>query len=258
MNQVEKLSHADLQSILESLLFTVGRPLSLKEISKIFQMEKTPLEQIKKAIQAINAQCQQSHRGIELQEVAGGWQFKTKEENKDYIRRLIKGRAFQLSMPALEVLVVVAYRQPCPKSVIDKIRGVESGHLLKTLMEKNLVCFGPKSTDLGRPLTYKTTAQFLAVFGLKSLKDLPSSHDIQDLLSSETDLLKSSEGLNTLLDNFKDPMQAVVEHKQIEKEMAVVSEEIDSIKIPQVSHKPLDQLSQAKALERVNLSKKAP
>ena len=232
MNQPEKLSHSDLQSILESLLFTIGRPLSLKEISQAFQLEKTPLQQIKQALVAINAQCQETHRGIELQEVAGGWQLRTKEENKDYIRRLRKVRAFQLSPPALEVLVIVAYRQPCKKSSVEEIRGVESGHLLKTLMEKNLICFGPRSADMGRPLTYKTTARFLEVFGLKSLKDLPSSHDIQDLLSSETDSLPSNKGVDTLLHNFKDPLQVMAEQKKVQTEMAVISEEINSIKTP--------------------------
>ena len=242
MKPFEKLSNKDLQSILESLLFTIGRPLSFKELSKVFQLEKIPPKQIKQALQEINAQCQTPHRGIELQETAGGWQFRTKEENKDYIRRLVKGRAFQLSNPALEVLVIVAYRQPCSKSAIDEIRGVESGHLLKTLIEKGLVGFGPRSTDVGRPLTYKTTGRFLEVFGLKSLKDLPSSHDIQDLLSSETDdVPQPNGGMNSLLNDFKDPLQVVEEQKRIEKEMTVVSEEINSIKTHQTSRQPLNQ-----------------
>ena len=242
MKPFEKLSNKDLQSILESLLFTIGRPLSFKELSKVFQLEKIPPKQIKQALQEINAQCQTPHRGIELQETAGGWQFRTKEENKDYIRRLVKGRAFQLSNPALEVLVIVAYRQPCSKSAIDEVRGVESGHLLKTLIEKGLVGFGPRSTDVGRPLTYKTTGRFLEVFGLKSLKDLPSSHDIQDLLSSEADdVPQPNGGMNSLLNDFKDPLQVVEEQKRIEKEMTVVSEEINSIKTHQTSRQPLNQ-----------------
>ena len=230
MKPLEKLSNTDLQSILESLLFTTGRPLSLKEFSKVFQLEKIPPKQIKQVLQKINAQCQNTDRGIELQETAGGWQFRTKEENKDYIRRLMKGRAFQLSNPALEVLVIVAYRQPCPKSAIDEVRGVESGHLLKTLIEKGLVGFGPKSTTVGRPLTYKTTNRFLEVFGLKSLKDLPSSHDIQDLLSSEIAVPQPNGGLDILLNDFKNPLEIVAEQKKIEKEMTLVSKEIDSIK----------------------------
>ena len=228
MNSPAQLSHTDIQSILESILFTTWKPLSLKELSLVFQPEKIPPKKIKEALDIINAQCQKNHRGIELQEVAGGWQLRTKEENKAYIRRLMKRRAFQLSQPALEVLVIVAYRGPCPKSSIDEIRGVESGHLLKTLMEKNLVCFGPKSVQAGRPMTYKTTPRFLEVFGLKSLKDLPSSHDIQDLLAEETDLSANGE-INTILGDLKDPLQATTEQKKIEKEMAVISEEIDSI-----------------------------
>ncbi len=224
----EKLSLTDLQSILESLLFTLGRPLSLQELSQALKVEQVPTKKIKQALSLLRAQYQESHRGMELKEVAGGWQIRTKEENKDYIRRMIKGRLFQLSAPALEVLAIVAYRQPCKKMNIDEVRGVESGHLLKTLMEKGLVCFGSRSQDPGRPLTYKTTPRFLEVFDLKSLKDLPDLNDIQDLLSSEIE--SQNEGLETLLNHVKDPLKASQGQKRITQELKMVSEEINAIK----------------------------
>ena len=255
MNTPAKLSNNDIQSILESLLCTIGKPLSLKELCLVFQAEKIPQKQIKEVLNTINAQCQKTNRGIELKEVAGAWQFRTKEENKAYIRRLMKKRAFHLSQPALEVLVIVAYRGPCSKSSIDEIRGVESGHLLKTLMEKDLVCFGPKSTHVGRAATYKTAPRFLEVFGLKSLKELPSSHDIQDLLASETDVNTNGE-INTILSDLKDPFQVTVEQKKINKEMAVISEEINSITPPRPKNKLLNLSNQKLALNHLN--KKAP
>ena len=230
MNPKEKLSLTDLQSILESLLFTMGRPLSLQALSQALRVEQVPTKKIKQALSLLSAQYQESHRGIELKEVAGGWQLRTKEENKDYIRRMIKGRLFQLSAVALEVLVIVAYRQPCKKMSVDEIRGVESGHLLKTLMEKDLICFGPKSQDPGHPITYKTTPRFLEVFGLKSLKDLPSFNDIQDLLSSEIDPSYQNEGLETILTHVKDPLKASQGQKRISRELKIVSEEINAIK----------------------------
>ena len=227
----EKLSINDLQSILESTFFTLSRPLSIQDLSRLFYTEKVPVSEIKKALSLLSKKYQAESCGIELKEVAGAWQLRTKEENKDYIRRLVKGRLFQLSAPAMEVLVIVAYKQPCKKATIDEIRGVESGHLLKTLMEKDLVCFGPKSSDPGRYITYKTTARFLEVFGLKNLKELPSSGDIQDLLSSENESTVSEEILTPTLSDLKNAQANFSEQqKNVEDELAQVSREINSVK----------------------------
>ena len=226
----KKLSISDLQSIIESLLFTIGRPLSVQEMARIFHTEKVPVSEIKQALSSLDKKYQSSDSGIELKEVTGAWQLRTKEENKDYVRRLVKGRLFQLSAPALEVLVIVAYRQPCKKADIDEIRGVESGHLLRTLMEKNLVCFGPKSTDPGRYITYKTTARFLEVFGLNSLKELPASEDVQELFSSENENNVLDTGLKEVANDLQGFKESSVEQRNIEKELDWVSEEIGSVK----------------------------
>ena len=226
----KKLSINDLQSIIESLLFTVGRPLSVQEIARIFLTEKVPVSEIKQALSFLDKKYQSSDFGIELKEVTGAWQLRTKEENKDYVRRLVKGRLFQLSTPALEVLVIVAYRQPCKKADIDEIRGVESGHLLKTLMEKNLVCFGPKSTDPGRYITYKTTARFLEVFGLNSLKELPSSEDVQELFSSENENNALDTDLKEVVNDLQGFKDSSIEQQNIEKELEWVSGEIGAVK----------------------------
>ena len=231
MEQKQNLSIDDVQSILESVLFTVGRSISIQEMSKLFYAEKISVKEIKKALTILGKKYQELYHGIELKEVAGGWQLKTKEENKDYIRRLIKGRLFQLSAPALEVLTIVAYRQPCKKAAIDEIRGVESGHLLKTLVEKSLIALGPKSSDPGHYVTYKTTAQFLEVFGLKSLKDLPSDEDVRDLLSSENESVADNEGLNPVLNDFKKFQKSSFnERKVTENELEWISRKISSVK----------------------------
>lgn len=230
MSRKEKLSVNDLQSIIESAFFALGQPLSVQDLLRLFHIEKIPLSKIKKALSLLTEKYQQSSCGIELKEVDRAYQLRTKEENKDYVRRLLKGRLFQLSAPALEVLVIVAYRQPCKKATIDAIRGVESGHLLRTLMEKSLICFGPKSSDPGRYMTYKTTSQFLEVFGLKNLKDLPSSEDIQDLLASEDESLVSEEGLKTVLARFQSSKKSAYEQQSVVNELEWVSEEISSIK----------------------------
>ncbi len=226
-----KLSTSDLQSILESVFFAISRPLSIQELSRLFHIEKVSISEIKQALSVLQKKYQEDSCGIELKEVTGAWQLRTKEENKDYIRRLIKGRLFQLSPPAMEVLVIVAYKQPCKKATIDEIRGVESGHLLKTLMEKDLICFGPKSCDPGRYITYKTTNRFLEVFGLKNLKELPSHEDIQDLLLSENNSTASQEGLKPTLNEIKSTQQDFSEQQEnIEEELEKVSKEINSVK----------------------------
>ena len=231
MKQKAKLSNKDMQAIMESAFFALGEPLSTQDLLQLFHAEKPSLESIKKALAGLQEKYQTENHGIELKAVAGGYQLRTKEENKDYIRRLIKGRLFQLSAPAMEVLVIVAYRQPCTKSKIDEIRGVESGHLLKTLMEKELVCFGPKSKDPGRYITYKTTAQFLEVFGLKNLKELPSSQDVKDLLSSEIDSSEDLEktNLTAVIDSLSGAPKSPTEQKKISEELKRISKEISSV-----------------------------
>ena len=236
MNRVE-LSMEDLVSILESAFFALGRPLSMHELSKLFHKEKIPVSQIQTALNKLSKKNQDRSCGVELKEVAGAYQLRTKEENKEYVRRLIKGRAFQLSDPALEVLSVVAYQQPCTKGDIDEVRGVESGHLLKTLIEKELVCFGGKSSQPGRPTIYKTTHQFLEIFGLKSLKDLPSLEDIKDLLPADS-LSEETPKLKTVIDGFQNSDNAFQTQKVINKELETVSNKIRSIQSDIKSHSP--------------------
>ena len=231
----KRFSQQDLQSILESTLFTLGRPLSLKELSSLFATEQMLSSEIKEALSALTKGYQSDSRGIELKEVAGSYQLITKEENKTYIRKLVKGRLFQLSAPALEVLVIVAYRQNCTKASIDEIRGVESGHLLRTLMEKDLVSFGPKSSDPGHYMTYKTTPKFLEVFGLKNLKALPSSEDVADLLAStDTQTPEEGESLKAVLNQFQpgstSSSSGSSRQKSIDDELERVSGKLKNIK----------------------------
>ena len=231
--KIQKLSLEDLQSVLESALFAVGKPLSVKQCAQLFSKENISSAEIKKALLALAERYQKTSCGLELVELAGAWQIRTKEENRDYIRRLIKGRMFQLSAPALEVLAIVAYKQPCVKAEIDEIRGVESGHLLRTLMEKDLVDFGPKSTAPGKPATYKTTSRFLETFGLKNLKALPSSEDIIDLLPEELRRQKpnTNEELKLVINEFTGVGRVLTDEDLLAKELKTVSERIKNVNV---------------------------
>ncbi len=223
-----RLSLHDMASIMESALFAFSRPLSLKDFSTLFKGDSVSHSEIRQALKFLREKKEKTDCGVELKEVAGAWQLRTKEENKDYLLRLIKGRLFQLSSVAMEVLSVVAYRGPCSKAEIDKARGVESSHLLKTLMEKDMIEFGRK--DSMGFITYKTTAHFLEVFGLKNLGDLPSSEDLKELLHSEEEA-SSHVSLNKVVEDFQNRVQMSSEG-ELEKELKWVCDKISSLKPP--------------------------
>lgn len=178
----EFLPAEQLESVLESLLFVSDRPLSLSALKQVFQHTTVTTRQIKKALDTLAVEFASAHRGVTLEEVGGGYRLHTKVDNMSYLKRMVKHRPFKLSGPAMEVMSIVAYKQPVVKAEIDQIRGVESGHLLRALMEKGLVNFAGKSDLPGKPMFYGTTRKFLEIFGLKSLKELPTLSEIDELL----------------------------------------------------------------------------
>src|SRR5260370_22728490 len=122
-----------------------------------------------------------AHRGIELDEVAGGWLFRSNVQFASFVRELTSERPVRLSRAQIETLAIVAYRQPVTRPEIDDIRGVDSGATLKLLLERDLLRILGKKDEPGRPLLYGTTSQFLEFFGLKSLKELPTLRDFTEL-----------------------------------------------------------------------------
>ena len=117
-----------------------------------------------------------------IEEVVGAYQLRSKPEMQKYLHRMLKMRPFRLSGPALEVLSIVAYKQPCTKAMVDDVRGVESGHLMRALLDRGLLHFGEKSELPGRPMYYETTRRFLEVFGLRNIQELPALHEIDQLI----------------------------------------------------------------------------
>lgn len=184
--QIEDLEFVEdeqIESIIESILFASDRPVSFASIQLVFKGTTVKREKIRKAIEAIAVEYAGGRRGVSLEEVTGGYQIRTKVDNMNFLKRTVKTRAFKLSGPALETLSIVAYKQPVVKIEIDQIRGVESGHLLRALMEKGLVNFEGKAEHLpGKPMQYGTTRRFLEIFGLRNLKELPTLSQIDELL----------------------------------------------------------------------------
>ena len=167
----------DVKPILESLFFVSESPIRLEALVEI--LPESNKEAILEGIHRIQAEYGDSSRGIELTEIAGGYQFRTKPDWAEWVNRLKKGKAVRLSPASLETSAIVAYRQPVIRPVIEEIRGVDSGSVLHTLMEKGLIKIMGRKDLPGRPLVYGTTKAFLELFSLNSLSDLPKLQEIQ-------------------------------------------------------------------------------
>ena len=179
----EFIESDQLLSIIESLLFSTDKPVSVATIKMIFKNSNIRTRDITRALDILASELASSSRGVTLEEINGGYQLRTKVDNAEFLKRLAKVRPFRLSGPALEVMAIVAYKQPVTKHEIDEIRGVESGHLLRALMERGMVNFQGKAEHLpGKPMSYGTTRKFLETFGLRNTRELPTLSEIDDLL----------------------------------------------------------------------------
>lgn len=169
-------------AILEALIFASETPLTLERAADM--MPETEKREIAALLEELVRQYDARGGGISLAEVAGGYQFRTREDLAPWIRKLKAARPAMLSPAALETLAVVAYRQPLVKSEIDRIRGVDASGALKGLLEKKLVRIVGRKDVPGKPIIYGTTKKFLEVFNLKDLSELPTLREMKDLQSS--------------------------------------------------------------------------
>lgn len=229
IEDVEFVEEERLESIVESILFASDRPVSLASLKLVFKGTNVRTDKIRRALDALAVEYAGGRRGVTLEEVPGGYQIRTKVDNMEFLRRTLKARSFKLSGPALEVLSIVAYKQPLVKSEIDEIRGVESGHLLRALMEKNLVTFEGKSELPGRPMQYGTTKKFLEIFGLRNLKELPTLSQIDELLPEgiEENHPEEKPTLAALTDNLSEAI--VGSYSQGEDELMKIQEQLEDI-----------------------------
>lgn len=168
-----------LTAIVESVLFAADTPLSLDRLCEL--LHEFQRGDIRDALQELVARHGEWDGGVELVNVAGGWQFRTKPACQPYVLRHVRNRPNKFSPSALETLAIVAYRQPVTRSEIEYLRGVDCGGVLRTLLEKKLIRILGKKDIPGRPLIYGTSKEFLEVFGLRDLKSLPTLKEIQAL-----------------------------------------------------------------------------
>jgi segregation and condensation protein B len=185
----------DLKFILEAILFSAQKPLSLKELREVFAgavehaegnetvrgLKKVKEEQLTAALEELAREHEAANRTFRLVCVAGSWQFVTQPDYAPWLKALVghKARPPRLSQPALETLAIIAYRQPLTRAEIEQVRGVAVDGVMQTLLERGLVEQLGRAEVVGRPMTYGTTAVFLEHFGLRSLEDLPAADELR-------------------------------------------------------------------------------
>jgi segregation and condensation protein B len=181
----------EIQASLEAIIYAADEPATLDQISRALGIEKP---EARAALEQLAAAYQTEDRGIEVRKVAGGWKFYTKAQHHDVVRKFIKSLQppLRLTMPALETLAVIAYKQPVTVPEINEIRGVHVGGVIKTLLEKRLITTAGRKEVIGRPILYRTSKQFMMRFGLSDLDELPSLKEFEALAQAA---LGSDEGI---------------------------------------------------------------
>jgi segregation and condensation protein B len=178
---------AELKAILEAVIFASPEPLTPKAIFKLLASE--PKEDVLSALDALKREYE-GRGGLQLVEIAGGYQIVTRPDLHEWVRRLFHERTTQkLTVQSLETLAVIAYRQPVTSAEISEIRGVDTGGVINTLLERHLVKIAGRKQVVGRPFLYATTKEFLIRFGLNDLADLPKVEDMADALGLEAPIL---------------------------------------------------------------------
>jgi segregation and condensation protein B len=182
-----------LKSIIESLIFVSQNPLEITSIQGVLEnVDKTVIQ---RWLDELVEEYRQLDRGFHLVKVAGGFQFRTKPEYAQWIQKSKKTKAARLTKAALETLTIIAYKQPIIRAEIEAIRGVDSGWVLRALLEKKLIRIMGRKAMPGRPIVYGTSRYFLEFFGLENISSLPTLREIQELGETEQEGANSKEAV---------------------------------------------------------------
>ena len=172
-----------LKLIIEALLFASDAPLNIKDIQNCLPDEST--SNIDQALKELLHDYETEERSFTLKQVAKGYQFRTKSEYATYVLQMLKTKPTRLSGAAMETLAIIAYKQPILRHEIERLRGVDVGGILRTLLEKDLIRIMSRKSLPGKPLIYGTTRKFLEVFDLRDLNSLPKLKEIRELTADE-------------------------------------------------------------------------
>jgi len=187
-----------LKAKLEAIIYAAETPITLNHIIELVgdsvvaegATEEEVKSHVRVALEELIDEYSAAHRGIEIRQIAGGYRMSTKPEQHDVVRDFAKSLKppIRLSMPALETLAVIAYKQPVTVPEISEIRGVDSSGVIATLLERKLITTAGRKAVIGRPILYKSTKEFLLRFGLKDVGELPSMEEFEKLASDQGDL----------------------------------------------------------------------
>jgi segregation and condensation protein B len=186
----------EIRAIVEALTFVSKEPVTLKELGRVFKgVDKAVIEAQLAELKSLYGA---ENRGLQFIEVAGGYQITSRPEHNEWVRELLDPRSpARLSTQALETLAVIAYKQPATLPEIIELRGIKSGGVVKTLLERRLIKIVGRKEVVGRPLLYGTTKEFLLQFGLKDLEDLPKIEDFAEILGEDVDVVGLKRALET-------------------------------------------------------------
>ncbi len=182
-----KLTEAQVRNVVESVLFVAPAALSLDQL---FDATGIDREKITRALESLQGDRREGLSGVVLHEVAGGWQFRTAPESAEWVRRFLKVKPQRLTRAAVETLAIIAYRQPVTRPELEDIRGVDSGAVLKALLDRRLIKIVGKKEEVGRPILYGTTREFLEFFALRDLNALPTLREFQELTEESQEIVE--------------------------------------------------------------------
>jgi len=221
----KRLSPERARAAVESLLFLAERPLSREELHQATGLE---MQRIGKALDELGGRYREGISGVVLHEVASGFQLRTSPDTSEFARRFLRVKPQRLTRAALETLAIVAYRQPVTRPEIEEIRGVDTGAVLKALLERRLVKILGRKEEPGRPILYGTTREFLEFFALKDLASLPTLREFQELTEEHREIVEkeapapSAPQLDGLVAELSDPnLRAALEQKREEGDAAL-------------------------------------
>jgi segregation and condensation protein B len=186
-----------LKAVLEAIVYVTEEPLSAVQIADALG---EPRDRVEKLLEHLVAEFDRPEHGVTIREVAGGYKMATKAEHHERVRAFVKSLRppLKLSLPALETLAVIAYKQPVTAPEILEIRGVQGAGVLKTLLDRKLIATAGRKDVIGKPILYKTTKEFMVQFGLKDLSELPTLKEFEEIrrlaVSDEPAPVETDEG----------------------------------------------------------------
>ncbi|HQC50541.1 MAG TPA: SMC-Scp complex subunit ScpB [bacterium] len=212
---------SELKPIIEAMIFVADEPITENGILLALQETGVEKNAVRECIASIEKDWNESaERGVHLATVAGGYQFRTKPSCSEWLRKINVPKPMRLSAPSLETLAIVAYKQPIVRSEIEKVRGVDSGGVLKTLLDRRLLRIVGRKDEPGQPLLYGTTKEFLEIFNMNTLRELPTLKDVDDLLRERRTQTDSREPVpaaldDSVVDDGDEPTEVIVDDEAL-------------------------------------------